>query len=142
VAFEPGSKLARIEASAFAHCYALASLSLPASVEILAAGCFAASGIETLRIEMGSKLCQVGEHVFSGCSRLRFLYLPESVMFVPGQTAFQQVRTVGSQIVLYVRICSSRVPLFSQIFDHSVGLGGEDFVEGYDQCLADLTDDI
>jgi hypothetical protein len=139
LAFEPGSKLNRIEDKVFTRCIALRSLSLPASVEILADKWLSGSAIETLTIESGSTLRQIEESLFLTCWVLRCIFVPASIRFIPTNAIFQQISAPGSPVILLVRIVSNRVPLFNPLCWPIANSSSDGFLEGYDQCLKDLT---
>jgi hypothetical protein len=88
LAFEGGSRLKRIEAEALSHCSGLKSICIPASVEILCAGCFYWSRLSSLTFEAESKLKEIEVNVFSMCSSLRSLSIPASVKIIHG-SAFE-----------------------------------------------------
>jgi hypothetical protein len=59
VTFERGSRLHRIERSAFIGCYLLRSLCLPASIEEIEGGAFSECGLCSLQIERGNRRFRV-----------------------------------------------------------------------------------
>jgi hypothetical protein len=94
--FESGSKLKRIEESAFAYCPFLTSISIPSSVEILCVTCFTTLGrLTSLTFEPGSRLTRIQPAVFSGCAYLRSVCIPSSVEAL-GVQAFCRCRSLSS----------------------------------------------
>jgi hypothetical protein len=60
VTFESGSRLIRIDESAFSDCESLTSICIPASVEILYRSCFSGcTSISQLRFESGCKVTRL-----------------------------------------------------------------------------------
>jgi hypothetical protein len=82
--FEGGSRLKRIEAEALSHCSGLKSICIPASVEILCAGCFSWSRLSSLTFEAESKLNEIEANVFTMCLSLKSLSIPASVKIIHG----------------------------------------------------------
>mmetsp|Transcript_543 Transcript_543/g.954 ORF Transcript_543/g.954 Transcript_543/m.954 type:complete len:329 (-) Transcript_543:56-1042(-) len=76
-----GLGLTRVGRYAFLSCENLVSVTLPASIEVLAEGCF--KGCSGLRnVEMSEGLREIGAYCFNGCSSLVSLSLPETVEII------------------------------------------------------------
>jgi hypothetical protein len=66
--FESGSKLMRIESSAFRWCSSLRTICIPASVEVLCSSSFReCSSLSSLIFEPGSKLARIEAYSFASC---------------------------------------------------------------------------
>jgi hypothetical protein len=78
--FEPESQLRCIGEKAFANCWGLSSMSIPASTEVLCRMCLRnCSHLAELRFEAGSKLHRIESDAFRGCGSLTTLSVPMSV---------------------------------------------------------------
>ncbi|MGN0073310.1 MAG: fibronectin type III domain-containing protein [Coriobacteriales bacterium] len=88
VAFEEGSLLGLIGASAFEGCTSLTGICIPAGVENIGnsafSGCFELASVE---FEQGSALRSVGASSFSSCEKLRSITLPPTTEHI-GDYAF------------------------------------------------------
>jgi hypothetical protein len=124
VVFEANSHLERIEESAFCDCSCLQSICIPASVVILGQWCFAhCTSLASFTFEFGSKLDRIEGNVFSRCSSLKTVFVPRGVHVCESNPNVRQ-----------------SIPLLpdpsSAIAQDSVC---DDFYQGYNQCLSDLT---
>jgi hypothetical protein len=80
VAFEPGSRLSQIAASAFDSCSNLSSICIPSSVENLGFCCFSGCrNLSTVGFECHSALSRIEGRAFCGCSSLASVCIPSSV---------------------------------------------------------------
>jgi hypothetical protein len=82
VIFQGPPAIKRIGKYAFTGCAALVHFKLPLSVEILGAGAFPGSGLQSFAFEPGFHIKQVAENVFASCYHLKAVTLPASVEFV------------------------------------------------------------
>jgi hypothetical protein len=99
---------------------------------------FEKSGIETVRIEFGSHLCQIDDTSFSGCAALRCVRIPTSIQFLGLHGPHFQVIPFGSTPL---EGWLDHVPFLNPIFCLRSDVASDDFYEGYDQFLIDITDD-
>jgi hypothetical protein len=77
---EPGSKLVRIEAGAFARLSSLKSILIPASVESLGDECFyECRSLSSVTFESESKLVRIEARAFARLSNLKSISIPASV---------------------------------------------------------------
>jgi hypothetical protein len=96
--FEPCSRLARIDEYAFAKCFSLKAICIPASVEILCKYCLSSSrSLAVVTFESGSKLFQIDEFAFSSCSSLQSICIPSSVE-VLDRDCFRECSSISSLI--------------------------------------------
>jgi hypothetical protein len=80
VIFESGSRLSRIEKSAFSQCESLSSICIPASVETICEGCFyACRSLSVVTFEANSNLCRIEKEAFSRCRSLSSICIPSRV---------------------------------------------------------------
>ena len=80
IEFESGSTLKTIGWGAFGHCWRLASVTLPASVEELKEYAFYECGaLKTVDFEEGSKLKSIGDYAFLHDIGLQSIYIPDNV---------------------------------------------------------------
>jgi hypothetical protein len=80
---ESGSRLERIEESAFSHS-GLTSIVIPSSVVVVGKSCWSlCSSLESLIFESGSRLERIEESVFAW-TRLRSMEIPPCVTFIDG----------------------------------------------------------
>jgi hypothetical protein len=80
VTFEPGSRLSRIEASAFHCCPSLLWICLPSSLEVLSRWCFAdCSSLQSVTFESHSQLSNLADSTFRRCFSLSSMQIPSSV---------------------------------------------------------------
>jgi hypothetical protein len=87
ITFEPGSKLACLEKSAFAWCRALSSLWIPARVKRIEADCFQdCGGLAAVTFEAGSELACIEDSAFAGCKSLSSIRIPSRAKV--GQNSF------------------------------------------------------
>jgi hypothetical protein len=94
VTFENGSRLERIEESAFGLS-GLRSIEIPSSVAVLGKSSFCAcKSFESVRFESGSRLERIEESAF-GLSGLRSIEIPSSVV-VLGDSSFSECRSLES----------------------------------------------
>ena len=87
VTFETGSSLKTIGQSAFASCYSLKTITIPASVTSIGASAFTNSGLESVTFETGTSLEVIGVNVFGSCGNLKTITIPASVTSI-GENAF------------------------------------------------------
>jgi hypothetical protein len=92
--FEPGLKLSRIGAGAFAH-LGLLSISIPASVEILGDKCFAKCWLSSVTFESGSNLIRIEARAFHKCLELESISIPATVESL-GDKCFSKCRSLSS----------------------------------------------
>jgi hypothetical protein len=84
VAFEVGSRLARIENNAFSACSALKYICIPAGVEFLGSMCFSrCTSLVQLTFESGSRLAEIELGAFQECVLLESICLPGYIEFMP-----------------------------------------------------------
>jgi hypothetical protein len=84
LAFEPGSRLARIGRRAFKKCSSLRAIRVPAQVEQIPECCFAKCfSLSTLAFEPGSKLNQIDATALAKCSALLSVTIPAGVGSIP-----------------------------------------------------------
>jgi hypothetical protein len=96
LAFEPGSRLRRIERHALSKCSSLKSICLPASVEFLGEGSFSeCKSLSTFTFESGSKLTRIEARALSGCTQLASICLPASVEFL-GEGSFSECKSLST----------------------------------------------
>jgi hypothetical protein len=94
VTFESGSRLERIEESAFSEC-GLNLIVIPASVVVLGKSSFAGcKSLSSVRFEKGSRLERIEESAFSD-SELRLIVIPASVV-VLGKSSFAGCKSLES----------------------------------------------
>jgi hypothetical protein len=80
LSFESGSRLRRIDDSAFFECSSLNFIIVPASVEVLASCCFKQCwSLTVVAFECDSRLKRIENSAFAECSSLRTFDLPASV---------------------------------------------------------------
>ena len=80
VTFEKGSKLTTIGNKLFYACYALKSITIPASVETIGEYCFyCCTALESVTFEEVSKLTSIAQKAFGECPALKSITIPASV---------------------------------------------------------------
>jgi hypothetical protein len=85
ISFCAGSQLETIPEAAFADCYLLESLILPASVKTIGEDAFCrCSALQNSPIPLDSKLVRIEAAGFGGCSALQAMLLPATVEFIGG----------------------------------------------------------
>jgi hypothetical protein len=87
VTFESGSRLERIEESAF-YCTGLKSIEIPSPVVVLGKESFSwCMSLESVTFESGSRLERIEESAFCP-SGLKFIEIPDSVTFIDGSAFY------------------------------------------------------
>jgi hypothetical protein len=98
VSFEDCSELLLIRSSAFSHCCALRSVSIPSLVQQIGDSCFeCCSQLAEVVFEPGSLLTRIGPCVFQKCTSLRSICIPAQLEALPhscflGCTSLASVR--------------------------------------------------
>jgi hypothetical protein len=83
VAFEDGSQLTQIQASAFMDCSRLQSICIPSRVKIIGDSSFESClSLSELIFESGSKLNRIGDRAFCGCRALRSITVPSQLEWI------------------------------------------------------------
>jgi hypothetical protein len=78
---EPGSKLSRIEPSAFSGGIALSAICIPSSTEVLGERCFSGcDALSRLSFEAGSRPLRIERFAFDGCSSLSSVVFPPQLV--------------------------------------------------------------
>jgi hypothetical protein len=96
VIFEPEAQLVRIEGNAFNCCYAIRSICIPASVEVLSEESFMACiELSVVLFESDSHLRRIEDRAFSDCSSVKSMFIPCSVEFI-GNRCFDGCRSMES----------------------------------------------
>ena len=87
VTFETGSNLTSIGESAFASCYGITAITIPASVTSIGDSAFWNTGLETVTFAPNTELKTIGQGAFSACTSLKDITIPKSVTSL-GDSAF------------------------------------------------------
>ncbi len=78
VMFEGNSSITEIPAAAFTNCFMLSDITVPSGVMKLGAGCFQASGLESIHFKENSRLKAIGEYAFNS-TPIKTIDIPSEV---------------------------------------------------------------
>jgi hypothetical protein len=98
IRFESMSKLSLIDRNTFSFCQYLQSISIPSSVTILHASCFAiCSLLQIVSFEPDSQLVSIGDSAFRHCFALKSIVLPSRLEII-GKSCFRDCTKLESII--------------------------------------------